>query len=105
MVGSIRSRTRILKVSSSLRKKKERGLKRKRIKKALPKKWQNSKCATNSGSYNERQIRTQSFDFMKKVTKQVMVRDVPIGGGTPAVARSMTRTNTTAVDSTIRQIA
>src|SRR5258706_15981985 len=42
--------------------------------------------------------------FMARVTKQVMVRDVPIGGGAPVVVQSMTKTDTTDVDATIRQI-
>src|SRR5437016_10655768 len=41
---------------------------------------------------------------MKRVTKQVMVGSVPIGGGAPVVVQSMTKTDTTDVDGTIRQI-
>jgi len=41
---------------------------------------------------------------MKRVTKAVMVRDIQIGGGAPVVVQSMTKTDTTDVDGTIRQI-
>src|SRR5437016_9430697 len=41
---------------------------------------------------------------MKRVTKQVMVGSVPIGGGAPVAVQSMTKTDTTDVDGTIRQI-
>ena len=33
-----------------------------------------------------------------------MVRDIQIGGGAPVVVQSMTKTDTTDVDATIRQI-
>ena len=33
-----------------------------------------------------------------------MVRDVQIGGGAPVVVQSMTKTDTTDVDATVRQI-
>ena len=42
--------------------------------------------------------------LMKRVTKAVMVRDIQIGGGAPVVVQSMTKTDTTDVDGTIRQI-
>src|SRR5215510_12814780 len=41
---------------------------------------------------------------MKRVTRAVKVRDVQIGGGAPVVVQSMTKTDTTDVDATIRQI-
>src|SRR5919112_3287999 len=41
---------------------------------------------------------------MRKPTKAVMVRDIQIGGGAPVVVQSMTKTDTTDVDATIRQI-
>src|SRR5881392_2136638 len=41
---------------------------------------------------------------MKRVTKQVMVGKVAIGGGAPVAVQSMTKTDTTDVDATIRQI-
>ena len=42
--------------------------------------------------------------LMKRVTKAVMVRDIQIGGGAPVVVQSMTKTDTTDVNGTIRQI-
>jgi len=42
-------------------------------------------------------------DFMR-VTRAVKVRDIQIGGGAPVVVQSMTKTDTTDVDATIRQI-
>ena len=39
------------------------------------------------------------------MTQQVMVRDVPIGGGAPIVVQSMTNTDTADVDATVEQIA
>ena len=41
---------------------------------------------------------------MRKPTKSVKVRDIQIGGGAPVVVQSMTKTDTTDVDATIRQI-
>ena len=41
---------------------------------------------------------------MRKPTKAVKVRDIQIGGGAPVVVQSMTKTDTTDVDATIRQI-
>src|SRR5688500_4257406 len=41
---------------------------------------------------------------MKRVSKAVMVRDVQIGGGAPVAVQSMTKTDTTDVDATLRQI-
>src|SRR6478752_4824108 len=41
---------------------------------------------------------------MRKPTKAVKVRDIQIGGGAPVVVQSMTKTDTTDVDDTIRQI-
>lgn len=41
---------------------------------------------------------------MARVTKAVMVRDIQIGGGAPVVVQSMTKTDTTDVDATLRQI-
>src|SRR5215218_3083001 len=41
---------------------------------------------------------------MKRVSKAVKVRDIQIGGGAPVVVQSMTKTDTTDVDGTIRQI-
>src|SRR6476620_5097014 len=41
---------------------------------------------------------------MARVTKAVKVRDIQIGGGAPVVVQSMTKTDTTDVDATIRQI-
>src|SRR5207247_9839136 len=40
----------------------------------------------------------------RKATRSVMVRDIRIGGGAPVVVQSMTKTDTTDVDATIRQI-
>jgi len=39
------------------------------------------------------------------MTQQVMVRDVPIGGGAPIVVQSMTNTDTADVEATVAQIA
>src|SRR4051812_30363317 len=41
---------------------------------------------------------------MRKPTKAVKVRDIQIGGGGPGVVQSKTKTDTTDVDATIRQI-
>src|SRR5688572_15929966 len=41
---------------------------------------------------------------MKRVSKAVMVRDIQIGGGAPVAVQSMTKTDTTDVDGTLRQI-
>ena len=41
---------------------------------------------------------------MRKQTKAVMVKNVQIGGGAPVAVQSMTKTDTTDVDGTIRQI-
>src|SRR5678815_3486223 len=41
---------------------------------------------------------------MRKTTKPVMVRDIQIGGGAPVVVQSPTKTDTTDVDATLRQI-
>ena len=41
---------------------------------------------------------------MRKQTKSVMVKNVQIGGGAPVAVQSMTKTDTTDVDGTIRQI-
>ena len=41
---------------------------------------------------------------MKRVSRAVKVRDIQIGGGAPVVVQSMTKTDTTDVDATIRQI-
>ena len=41
---------------------------------------------------------------MRKRTKSVMVKNVQIGGGAPVAVQSMTKTDTTDVDGTIRQI-
>jgi (E)-4-hydroxy-3-methylbut-2-enyl-diphosphate synthase len=41
---------------------------------------------------------------MKRETKAVMVRNVQIGGGAPVVVQSMTKTDTTDVAATVRQI-
>src|SRR5436853_4675363 len=41
---------------------------------------------------------------MARVTKAVKVRDIQIGGSAPVVVHSMTKTDTTDVDATIRQI-
>src|SRR3954447_17418751 len=41
---------------------------------------------------------------MRRNTKAVKVRDIQIGGGAPVVVQSMTKTDTTDVDATIRQI-
>jgi (E)-4-hydroxy-3-methylbut-2-enyl-diphosphate synthase len=41
---------------------------------------------------------------MKRKSKAVMVRDIQIGGGAPVAVQSMTKTDTTDVDGTIRQI-
>ena len=39
-----------------------------------------------------------------RVSRPVKVRDIQIGGGAPVVVQSMTKTDTTDVDGTIRQI-
>src|SRR5687767_15621388 len=41
---------------------------------------------------------------MKRVSRAVMVRDIQIGGGAPVAVQSMTKTDTTDVDGTLRQI-
>ncbi|MCZ2390155.1 MAG: flavodoxin-dependent (E)-4-hydroxy-3-methylbut-2-enyl-diphosphate synthase [Acidobacteria bacterium] len=41
---------------------------------------------------------------MGKTTRPVMVRDIQIGGGAPVVVQSMTKTDTTDVDGTLKQI-
>ncbi|MDQ3322517.1 MAG: flavodoxin-dependent (E)-4-hydroxy-3-methylbut-2-enyl-diphosphate synthase [Acidobacteriota bacterium] len=41
---------------------------------------------------------------MKRQSRAVMVRDIQIGGGAPVAIQSMTKTDTTDVDGTIRQI-
>ena len=41
---------------------------------------------------------------MRKPTKAVKIRDIQVGGGAPVVVQSMTKTDTTDVDATIRQI-
>src|ERR1700754_4459909 len=41
---------------------------------------------------------------MRKPTRSVKVRDIQIGGGAPVAVQSMTKTDTTDVDGTIRQI-
>ncbi|MGI8495737.1 MAG: flavodoxin-dependent (E)-4-hydroxy-3-methylbut-2-enyl-diphosphate synthase, partial [Pyrinomonadaceae bacterium] len=41
---------------------------------------------------------------MRRKTKAVMVRDIQIGGGAPVAVQSMTKTDTTDVEGTIRQI-
>src|ERR1051325_483679 len=41
---------------------------------------------------------------MRRATKPVRVRDMQIGGGAPVVVQSMTKTDTTDVDATIRQV-
>src|SRR6187397_2703842 len=41
---------------------------------------------------------------MRRPTRAVKVRDIQIGGGAPVVVQSMTKTDTTDVDATIRQI-
>ena len=44
------------------------------------------------------------FYFMKRVSKAVKVKNVQIGGGAPIVVQSMTKTDTTDVDATVRQV-
>src|SRR3954469_23612464 len=41
---------------------------------------------------------------MKRESRSVKVRDIQIGGGAPVAVQSMTKTDTTDVDGTIRQI-
>src|SRR5436309_2312785 len=41
---------------------------------------------------------------MPKSTRAVKVRDIQVGGGAPVVVQSMTKTDTTDVDATVRQI-
>ncbi|MEO8650096.1 MAG: flavodoxin-dependent (E)-4-hydroxy-3-methylbut-2-enyl-diphosphate synthase, partial [Acidobacteriota bacterium] len=41
---------------------------------------------------------------MRRVTRAVMVRDIQIGGGAPVAVQSMTKTDTTDVEGTLRQI-
>ncbi len=57
-----------------------------------------------TGSDDDRPIRALHFNFMARVTKAVKVRDIQIGGGAPVVVQSMTKTDTTDVDGTIKQI-
>ena len=38
------------------------------------------------------------------MTRRVLVRDVPIGGGAPIVVQSMTNTDTADVEATVEQI-
>ena len=40
----------------------------------------------------------------RRKTRQVMVGDVPLGGGAPVVIQSMTNTDTTDIDATVGQI-
>lgn len=42
--------------------------------------------------------------FMRKETRAVKIRDIQIGGGAPVAVQSMTKTDTTDVEGTIRQI-
>ena len=42
--------------------------------------------------------------IMRKETKAVMIRNIQIGGGAPVAVQSMTKTDTTDVEGTIRQI-
>lgn len=57
-----------------------------------------------TGSDDDRPIRALHFNFMARVTRAVKVRDIQIGGGAPVVVQSMTKTDTTDVDGTIKQI-
>src|ERR1043165_7358054 len=41
---------------------------------------------------------------MRKLTRAVKVRDIQIGGGAPVAVQSMTKTDTTDVDGTLKQI-
>src|SRR3982751_5076465 len=41
---------------------------------------------------------------MKRISRAVKVREIQIGGGAPVVVQSMTKTDTTDVDATVRQI-
>lgn len=42
--------------------------------------------------------------FHRKITRQIRVGDVPIGGGSPVVVQSMTNTDTRDVSATVRQV-
>lgn len=42
--------------------------------------------------------------YMKRVSRAVKVRDIQIGGGAPVAVQSMTKTDTTDVDATVKQI-
>lgn len=51
-----------------------------------------------------RQANSLSYIYMKRVSRAVKVRDIQIGGGAPVAVQSMTKTDTTDVDGTLRQI-
>jgi (E)-4-hydroxy-3-methylbut-2-enyl-diphosphate synthase len=42
--------------------------------------------------------------FARKVTRQIMVGKVPVGGGAPITVQSMTITKTADVEGTLQQI-
>jgi (E)-4-hydroxy-3-methylbut-2-enyl-diphosphate synthase len=44
------------------------------------------------------------YTIKRRASRQIMVGNVPIGGGAPVAVQSMTNTQTTDVDSTVRQI-
>ena len=49
-------------------------------------------------------VRFFRIEIMRRKTRPVMVRDVQIGGDAPVAVQSMTKTDTTDVDGTIKQI-
>jgi len=44
------------------------------------------------------------YTIKRRVSRQIMVGNVPVGGGAPVAVQSMTNTETTDVDSTVKQI-
>ena len=42
--------------------------------------------------------------FKRRLTKQIMVGDLPVGGGAPITVQSMTTTKTADVEGTLAQI-
>lgn len=51
-----------------------------------------------------RRVGAGNFYMARRVTRAVKVRDIQIGGGAPVVVQSMTKTDTTDVDGTLKQI-
>src|SRR5918995_1649126 len=51
-----------------------------------------------------RQANSLSYIYMKRVSRAVKIRDIQIGGGAPISVQSMTKTDTTDIDGTLKQI-